>query len=211
VQGTGAAILALFLAFFIVKDADRIGGWLLDFVPRERRGEVRDVAASCWRALATYIRGVVFVATVGAVFIGLALLLVGVPLALPLIVLTWVGAFFPIVGAFVAGVVAVLVALVADGLTAALVVLAAIVVVQQLEGNVLYPVLVGPRLRLHPVAVLLSVTGGGVVAGIAGAFLAVPVATVVAVVLEHRRETRPAAPSVELPGTAEEPLLALRR
>ncbi len=119
-----------------------------------------------------------FVATVDAVLIGAVLLILGIPLALPLIVLTWLAAFFPIIGAIVAGAAAVLVALVTGGPTDALIVLGAIVVVQQVEGNVLYPVVVGPRLRLHPIVVLVSVAAGGTLAGIPGAFLAVPVATV---------------------------------
>ena len=129
-----------------------------------------------------------FVATVDAVLIGAVLLVVGVPLALPLIVLTWVAAFFPIIGAIVAGGAAVLVALVSEGPSSALIVLGAIVVVQQVEGNVLYPVVVGPRLRLHPVVVLVAVALGGTLAGIAGAFLAVPVATVAATVIAFLRE-----------------------
>ena len=129
-------------------------------------------------------------ATVDAVLIGAALLLVGVPLALPLIVLTWLAAFFPIIGAVTAGAAAVLVALVANGPTTALIVLAAIVVVQQIEGNVLYPVVVGPRLRLHPIVVLVAVALGGTLAGISGAFLAVPVATVCSAALSYWRERR---------------------
>jgi len=139
-----------------------------------------------WRSLAA-VGGVAIVATVDAVFIGIALVLVGVPLAFPLIVLTFLAAFFPIVGAFAAGGAAVLVALVANGVTAALIILAAIIVVQQLEGNVLYPVIVGSQLSLHPVAMLLVLGLGGVIAGLAGAFLAVPVAAVVGAVLDYAR------------------------
>ena len=101
-----------------------------------------------------------FVATVDAILIG-AVLLLGVPLALPLIVLTWLAAFFPIIGAVVAGAAAVLVALVAGGPTDALIVGVAIIVVQQVEGNVLYPVIVGPRLKLHPIVVLVAVAAAG--------------------------------------------------
>jgi len=130
------------------------------------------------------------VATVDAVLIGLALLIVGVPLALPLIVLTWIAAFFPIIGAIVAGAAAVLVALVTNGPTEALIVLAAILVVQQVEGNVLYPVVVGPRLRLHPIVVLVSVAAGGTLAGIPGAFLAVPAATACSALVGYLRERK---------------------
>jgi predicted PurR-regulated permease PerM len=136
------------------------------------------------------VQGVFLVATIDAVLIGATLLIVGVPVAMPLIVLTFVAAFFPIVGATVAGAAAVLVALVANGLVAALVILAAIVAVQQLEGNLFYPVVVGRRLRLHPVGILLALTAGGVLAGVTGAFLAVPVAAVTAAILDYTRERR---------------------
>jgi predicted PurR-regulated permease PerM len=183
-------VLIVFLAFFLVKDGRRIWSWLIELAPLRRRRMLDEVGERIWTVLTAYTRGVVFVATVDAVLIGAALLIVGVPLALPLIVLTWVAAFFPIVGAVTAGAAAVLVALVADGATAAVIVLVSIIVVQQLEGNVLYPVVVGPRLRLHPIAVLIAVALGGTLAGIPGAFLAVPVATVCAAILTYMRERR---------------------
>jgi predicted PurR-regulated permease PerM len=184
------AVLIVFLCFFMVKDGRRMWAWAIDLLPERRRDDVNRVGHRAWTSLTSYTRGVVFVATVDAVLIGAALLVVGVPLALPLIVLTWVAAFFPIIGAIVAGGAAVLVALVSEGPSSALIVLAAIVVVQQVEGNVLYPVVVGPRLRLHPVVVLVAVALGGTLAGIAGAFLAVPVATVAATVIAFLREKR---------------------
>ncbi|WP_053227879.1 AI-2E family transporter [Solirubrobacter soli] len=184
----GSLVLIVFLAFFLVKDGDRVWGFIVDLLPKSRQAAAAEIGDRAWRVLTNYTRGVVFVATVDAVLIGAVLLIVGVPLALPLIVLTWVAAFFPIIGAVTAGAAAVLVALVADGPTAALIVLAAIVLIQQLEGNVLYPVVVGPRLRLHPIVVLMAVALGGTLAGIPGAFLAVPVATVLAAALRYWRE-----------------------
>jgi predicted PurR-regulated permease PerM len=136
------------------------------------------------------VQGVFLVATIDAVLIGIALLAVGVPIAFPLIVLTFLAAFFPVVGSIVAGVACVLVALVGNGPGAALIILFAIIAVQQLEGNIFYPVVVGRRLRLHPVAILLALTAGGVLAGVAGAFLAIPVAAVVSAVLDYMRERR---------------------
>jgi predicted PurR-regulated permease PerM len=183
-------VLIAFLSFFLVKDGRRLWRYVVELLPESRRDPVDEIGERAWTVLTAYTRGVVFVATVDAVLIGAALLLVGVPLALPLIVLTWLAAFFPIVGAVTAGAAAVLVALVANGPTAALIVLAAIVVVQQVEGNVLYPVVVGPRLRLHPIVVLLAVALGGTLAGISGAFLAVPVATVCSAALTYWRERR---------------------
>ncbi len=185
-----SAVLIVFLAFFLVKDGRRMWTWLLEFAPRNRRDAIDEGGSRAWASLTAYTRGVVFVATVDAVLIGAVLLILGVPLALPLIVLTWLAAFFPIIGAIVAGAAAVLVALVTGGMTDALIVLVAIVVVQQVEGNVLYPVLIGPRLRLHPIAVLVAVAAGGTIAGIAGAFLAVPVATICGALLAYQRERR---------------------
>ena len=117
-------------------------------------------------------------------------MLVGVPIALPLIVLTFIAAFFPIVGSVMAGAAATLVALVSGGVVDAAIVLGAIIAIQQLEGNVFYPMVVGKQLKLHPVAILLALTAGGVLAGVAGAFLAIPVAAVVSAVLDYMRTRR---------------------
>ena len=193
VQALAGLVLIVFLTFFLIRDADRLGGWFAGLVPQRQRETFERGGTAAWASLGVYIRGVVFVATVDAVFVGIALALVGVPLVMPLVVLTWVAAFFPIVGALAAGSVAVLVALVAEGTAAAIIVAVAILVIQQLEGNVLYPVVVGPRLKLHPIAVLIAVLVGGTIGGIAGAFLAVPFATVCAVLLDLREE----APHVE--------------
>ena len=119
------------------------------------------------------------------VFIGAGLLIVGVPLALPLAVLTFIGGFVPIVGALFAGALSVLVALVTNGFTAALIVLGIVLLVQQVEGNVLQPILQGKSLNLHAAVVLLAVAAGGTLYGIAGAFLAVPVAAAGATVLRY--------------------------
>jgi predicted PurR-regulated permease PerM len=185
-----SVILVVFLCFFLIKDGRRMWTWLLELIPKRRRDPVHEMGSRAWTVLTAYTRGVVFVATVDAVLIGIVLLILGIPLALPLIVLTWLAAFFPIIGAIVAGAAAVLVALVTNGPTAAVIVLVAIIVVQQVEGNILYPVVVGPRLRLHPVVVLVSVAAGGTLAGIPGAFLAVPIATVLGALIGYQRERR---------------------
>jgi predicted PurR-regulated permease PerM len=189
-QWAAAVVLIAVLTFFFLKDGRHIRDWLVSLFAEERRPVLSEVLARAWDALATYIQGVFLVATIDAVLIGAALLAVGVPIAFPLIVLTFLAAFFPVVGAIVAGVACVLVALVANGPGAALIILVAIVAVQQLEGNVFYPVVVGKRLRLHPVAILLALTAGGVLAGVAGAFLAIPVASVIAAVLDYMRTRR---------------------
>jgi putative heme transporter len=191
-QWAAAVILIVVLTFFFVKDGRRLWEWVLELFHEDRQPVLREVGERSWSALSAYVQGVFLVATIDAVLIGAALLIVGVPVAMPLIVLTFIAAFFPIVGAFVAGAAAVLVALVANGAAAALVILAVIVAVQQLEGNVFYPIVVGRRLKLHPVGILLALTAGGVLAGVVGAFLAVPIAAVTAAVLQYTRERREA-------------------
>ena len=194
-QWAAAVILIVVLTFFFVKDGARLWDWVLELFHEDRQPVLREVGERSWGALSAYVQGVFLVATIDAVLIGAALLIAGVPVAMPLIVLTFIAAFFPIVGAFVAGAAAVLVALVANGLGTALAILAVIVAVQQLEGNVFYPVVVGRKLQLHPVGILLALTAGGVLAGVVGAFLAVPVAAVTGAVLHYTRERREARQS----------------
>ena len=189
-QTAASIILILVLTFFFLKDGGQLREWTLCLFARHRRPVLTEVLDRAWGALAAYVQGVFLVATIDAVLIGIALLAVGVPIAFPLIVLIFLAAFFPVVGSIVAGVVCVLVALVSKGVVGAFIVLAATIVVQQLEGNVFYPVVVGKRLRLHPVAILLALTAGGVLAGVAGAFLAIPVASVTSAVLDYMREHR---------------------
>ena len=191
-QWAAAIILIIVLTFFFLKDGRKLWEWVLELFHEDRQPMLREVGRRSWGALSAYVQGVFLVATIDAVLIGAALLIVGVPVAMPLVVLTFIGAFFPVVGAFVAGAAAVLVALVANGVGAALVILAVIVAVQQLEGNVFYPVVVGRKLQLHPVGILLALTAGGVLAGVVGAFLAVPIAAVTGAVLNYTRERREA-------------------
>ncbi|HEV2772601.1 MAG TPA: AI-2E family transporter [Thermoleophilaceae bacterium] len=179
------ALVTLFLLFFFVKDGPRFYRWLRAVVPESRRRNVEELVPEIWETLQSYLVGVVIIGLFDAVFIGLALLVIGVPLVLPLAVLTFFAAFFPLVGAFVAGAVAALVALVSGGIGDALLVVAAGLVVQQVEGNLLQPVVMGRQVQLHPAVTLLSVAAGGTVAGIAGAFLAVPVAAVTRRVLRY--------------------------
>jgi putative heme transporter len=198
------ALLTIVLAYFFVRDGERLWAWVVRLFPAHARDEVHAIGVASWRTLAGYVRGVAAVAAIDAVLIGAALVLIGVPLALPLSVLTFFGGFVPIVGAFVAGFIAVMVALFDGGFMTAVLVLAAVVAVQQIEGNLLQPLIVGRSVRLHPVAILLSVAAGGVLWGVVGAFLAVPVASVVAQAAAVL--TRPAPPpeldvGVEAPGT----------
>ncbi|WP_256107435.1 AI-2E family transporter [Streptomyces sp. ODS05-4] len=187
-NGIVTTVLALFLMFFFLKDGPRFLPWLTRQLPGRLAVHVPVVTARSWATLGSFVRSQAFVGLLDAVFIGLGLWIVGVPLVLPLAVLTFVSAFVPIVGALFAGFVAVLIALVSNGLTDALIVLAIIVLVQQLEGNVFQPMIQSRGLGLHAAVVLLAVTLGGSLAGVVGSLLAVPVAALIAVAWNYLRE-----------------------
>jgi predicted PurR-regulated permease PerM len=190
-QVVAGVLLTLVLLFFFVKDGSRLWAWVVRLFPRDVRARVDEAGRTSWSVLGAYVRGQALVATVDAVFIGVGLAIIGLPLVLPLAVLIFVAAFVPIIGAFTAGAAAVLIALVSQGAGAALAVLALNLVVQQLEGNVLYPVIMGRTIELHPVATLLAVGAGGVLAGIIGALVAVPLTAVVATALPILRGKDP--------------------
>ncbi|THA77358.1 AI-2E family transporter [Streptomyces sp. A0642] len=188
VNGVVTAVLAVFLMFFMLKDGTRFLPWLGRQLPGRLATDIPTVAARGWQTLGEFVRSQAYVGLLDAVLIGIGLWIVGVPLVLPLAVLTFVSAFVPIAGALFAGFVAVLIALVSNGLTDALIVLAIILVVQQLEGNVFQPMIQSRGLGLHAAVVLLAVTLGGSLAGIVGSLLAVPVAALIAVVWNYVRE-----------------------
>ncbi|HEX6153260.1 MAG TPA: AI-2E family transporter, partial [Solirubrobacterales bacterium] len=182
---TGASMLAeviaglllmIVLVFFFVHDGRGMWEFGLSMVPRQRRELVDGAGREVWTAIAGYMRGVALIAVVDAVLIGIALALIGVPLVVPLMVLVFLGAFIPLVGAVFSGAIAALVALISNGVVDAAFVVGAIIAIQQIEGDLLYPNVVGRMIRLHPVAILLVLTAGTVVAGIIGALLAIPVA-----------------------------------
>lgn len=180
VEIVAGLILSLFLLFFFLRDGDRLWPWVVRLFPPQARAQVDEVGRITWQTLGGYLRGVSLVALMDAVLIGFALWLIGVPLVLPLALVTFVGGFFPVIGAFAAGTAAALVALVANGPLDALLVVAATFVVQQIEGNLLQPIIVGRAVRIHPVAVILAVASGAVVWGVAGAVIAVPLVAVIA-------------------------------
>ncbi|HBF79807.1 MULTISPECIES: AI-2E family transporter [Streptomyces] len=188
VNGVVTAVLAVFLMFFFLKDGPRFLPWLTRQLPGRLATDIPTVAERGWDTLGSFVRSQAFVGMLDAVFIGLGLWILGVPLVLPLAVLTFVSAFVPIIGALFAGFVAVLIALVSNGLTDAIIVLVIIIVVQQLEGNVFQPMIQSRGLGLHAAVVLLAVTLGGSLAGIVGSLLAVPAAGLVAVVWSYVRE-----------------------
>jgi putative heme transporter len=181
-------LLAVVLCFFFLKDGPKFLPWLGGLVGPRAAPHVTAVGERAWTTLSGFIKAQAAVGLVDALAIGLGLVLLGVPLALPLAVLIFFGAFIPIIGAVVTGALAALIALVTNGPTSALVVVGLVLLVQQLEGNVLQPILVGRTLQLHPAVVILAVTAGGTLAGITGAFLAVPVVAVGAVAIRYGRQ-----------------------
>ncbi len=186
VQGIAALVLAVILLFFFVKDGEQIVDWMIARTPDHHRETVRAVGRRAWAALTGFVRGTAAIALIDAVGIGIGLAIVGVPLVLPISVLVFLGGFIPVIGAFITGLIAVLVALAtADpgvAFQTALIVLAIVVGVQQFESNVLQPVIMRRAVSLHPVVVLAVLTAGATLIGIIGAFLAVPIAAVLAAV-----------------------------
>ncbi|MTD56249.1 AI-2E family transporter [Amycolatopsis pithecellobii] len=173
------ALLALFTLIFFLYGGSQVWEFTLRAVPRDVRNKVDVAGRRGFASLVSYVRATVAVACLDAVCIGVGIWIVGVPLAVPLAAIIFVGAFIPIIGAVAAGAVAVLVALVAKGFVAALIVLAILIGVMQLEGHVLQPFLLGRAVRLHPLAVVLAIAVGVEVSGIVGALLAVPILAVV--------------------------------
>ncbi|MEV4312555.1 AI-2E family transporter [Actinocrispum sp. NPDC049592] len=171
-------VLVLFVLIFFLYDGGNIWRFLIRAVPNGTRNRIDVAGRRGLAALVSYVRATVAVATVDAVGIGVGIWIVGVPLVIPLATLVFLGAFVPIVGAVVAGGVAVLIALVANGPIPALIVLGIVIAVQQLEGHVLQPLLLGRAVKLHPLAVVLAIATGVVTAGIIGALLAVPLLAV---------------------------------
>ena len=190
---TGLIVVVL-LTFFFLKDGAGIWSWLVGLFAGHHRRGADEVGLRIFATLSGYVRGIALVGVIDAVLIGIALVILGVPLVVPLMLLTFLTAFLPLVGAFLAGLAAVLIALVFNGLVTALIVLAVIVVVQQVEGNILYPMLMSRTVHLHPAVIVLALAIGGIVAGIIGVFLAVPVAGAISTVLSYVRDQPPPAP-----------------
>ncbi|MEV4174849.1 AI-2E family transporter [Nonomuraea sp. NPDC049709] len=182
------AVLAVILSVYFVHGGDKLFRWLIALAPASARTRLAETGHLVFSVIGRYIRGIAIVGAVDGFFIGIALWILGVPLALPLAVLTFVGAFLPVVGAFMAGLLAAVVALVSKGVLVALIVVAVTVAVQQIEGHVLAPQIYGKALDLPGAVILVAITVGSVIAGIAGAFLAAPVTSVI-VALLHRTKT----------------------
>lgn len=179
------ALLSLFILLCILADGEGIWRWTVRLFPRAAREPADGAGRAGWVTLVNYARTQLLVATIDAVGIGLGAFLLGVPLAIPVAVLVFLGSFIPIVGAVITGALAVFLALVYNGPWIALWMLAVVLGVQQLEGHVLQPLLMGAAVKVHPLAVVLVVAGGAMIAGIPGALFAVPVAAFVNVVAVH--------------------------
>ena len=175
VELLAGVVLCFFVSFFLIKDGERIWQWLISRFQPERRRRAGLAGAAAWQAVVYYVRGTVAVAAIHAVVIGVTLTIIGAPLVAPLALFMFLAAFVPLLGVLVAGAVALLVVLATKGWIAAIIVLIVMVVMNQLEGHLLQPQVVGKMVRLHPLAVILVLAVGGVVAGIAGAVVAVPI------------------------------------
>jgi predicted PurR-regulated permease PerM len=207
VQFLTAIILTLVFTFFFLRDGRRIWNFFVRIAPAPARAPLAYAGDGAWQSLSGYVRATVLVALIDAIGIGLGLwildLTVGMPFVLPLAALVLLGGFVPIVGAFISGGVAVVVALVSEpglgGLIKALVVLGIVLLVQQLEGNVLQPLIVSRMVRIHPLAVIIAITAGILLAGIIGALVAVPIVAMLNTVVRRLHSYRPPPPALTEP------------
>ncbi|MBP5878059.1 AI-2E family transporter [Streptomyces scabiei] len=178
VEALTGILLTMFSTLFLLYDGKRIWQWMLKLVPSAARPGVADAGPRAWRTLTAYVRGTVIVALIDAIFIGLGIYFLDVPMAVPLAVFIFLFAFIPLVGAVVSGALAVVVALVTQGVFTAVMTLVVVLAVQQIEGHILQPFILGRAVRVHPLAVVLAVAAGGMIAGIGGAVVAVPLVAV---------------------------------
>jgi predicted PurR-regulated permease PerM len=177
--------LVLFSSYFFLSGGDRIWAWLVRLFPRQARPRVDGAGVRAWATITSFVRATLLVAFVDGAGVGIGAAILGVPLAIPLGILVFLGAFVPIVGALVSGGVAVLVAFVAVGPVKALLMLGVVILVQQLESHVLQPFLLGRAVSVHPLAVIFAIAAGVLLAGIVGALFAVPFVAVVNVVVSY--------------------------
>jgi predicted PurR-regulated permease PerM len=190
-------ILTVFITFFLLKDGRKIWCWLISGLRPEAHSRADRAGDAAWQALTSYIRGTTLVAAIHAIFIGLALWLLGVPLVIPLVLLVFIAAYIPLIGILVVGALAILVTLATQGLLAAVILLAVFLAENQIESHLLQPLVVGRIVRLHPLAIIMVLAAGGIVAGIPGAIIAVPAAAVVSYAWPYLRgdhDHEPASP-----------------
>jgi predicted PurR-regulated permease PerM len=190
-------VLMLFVTFFLLKDGPRIWAWLVGFLGQDSRQRVGLAGTAAWQALEYYVRGTITVAAIHAVVIGFSLWVLGVPLLVPLVILVFLAAFVPLIGILVAGALAVAVTLGTKGWIAAAVLVVIFILENQVESHLLQPLVVGRMVRLHPLAIILVLAVGGIVAGIPGAIVAVPTAAALVRAAPYLRGTKPAVKSRE--------------
>ena len=183
-------LLAIFATLFILIDGRGIWNWIVGIFPRRARAAVDGAGCAGWATLQNFVKVQILVATIDAIGIGLGAFLLGVPLAVPIAILVFLGSFIPIVGAVVTGALAVFVALVYNGWVIALIMLGIVLLVQQVEGHILQPLIMGTAVKVHPLGVVVAVATGSLLAGIPGALFAVPVAAVLNVMIASSREAR---------------------
>lgn len=191
-------LLMLVFAFFIIKDGDRFWDWLTGLIDDDRRRErIERIGLRSWVTLRNYLGGTALVGLADAVLIGIGLLILGVPLVVPLALLVFFGAFFPLIGATISGAVAVLVALATVGVVQALILVGIVLTVQRVEGDILMPILIGKAVDMHPLLIIVALTIGFIVAGLIGGFLAVPILAVTIVIVKDHAgpDTGPALES----------------
>jgi putative heme transporter len=187
-------LLVLFSTFFFLRDGRKIWRFIVRLFPLNARWSLADAGDASWATLSSYVRATVLVAFIDALGVGIALVILKVPFPFPLAALVFLGAFIPIVGAGVSGAVAVLVALVDQGWVISLVVLGAVILVQQVEGHLLQPLIMGRAVAIHPLVVIIGITCGATLAGIVGALVAVPLIAVLNTGIRRLSRTRPEVP-----------------
>ncbi|WP_329019871.1 AI-2E family transporter [Streptomyces sp. NBC_01601] len=200
VEALTGILLVFFSTLFLLYDGRRIWEWFLKLVPAAARPGVAGAGPRAWATLTAYVRGTVLVALIDAIFIGLGIYFLDVPMAVPLAVFIFLFSFIPLVGAVASGALAVVVALVTQGVFTALMTLVVVLAVQQIEGHVLQPFILGRAVRVHPLAVVLTVAAGGMVAGIGGAVVAVPLVAVTNTVVGYLRQYSQQVHDVQEPG-----------
>lgn len=193
-------LLALFSLIFLLIDGKRIWLWVLGFLPARAHAPVHTAGLAGWISVGQYVRVQIFVAFVDAVGIGLGALILGVPLPIPIAILVFLGSFIPFLGAITTGALAAFVALVNNGPVNALLMLGVVILVNQIEGHVLQPLVMGNAVKVHPLGVVLAVSTGALLAGIPGALFAVPLTAAASAMVDtfvERRWDPDAAPVAE--------------
>ena len=184
-HGLTGIFLALFCLLFVLIDGGGIWRWIVRLSPRKAQAAIDGAGRAGWSTLTNYARTQILVASIDAFGIGLGAAILGVPLAIPIAVLVFLGSFVPIVGAVVTGTIAAFIALVYNGWVIALIMIGVVLLVQQIEGHILQPLLMGAAVKVHPLAVVLVVAAGTLLAGIPGALFAVPVAAMINVMTRY--------------------------